>query len=144
MRIAIVGLPGSGKSTLAMTIMSSMDLPWFDTDDLCIEMMPEALSGDNWVASGIGHEFYSMVNRADVLVYLDHPWHVCIARTILRCFVQFWRPWKNLTALYDLVFMKDIIGFNVNLNQVNNTLILTNPNIDAFKAVQSYIDQVQP
>jgi hypothetical protein len=122
-----------------MAIMSNMNLRCLDMDELGIEKLSVGMMGSNWVASGIGSEFYLLAARADVLVHLDYAWWVCVKRACLRCFTSFRNLRKHISALYELVFFRHIINSNIELHKHARALTLTNHHSNALNAVKLHI-----
>lgn len=96
-RIAIVGPVASGKTTLARSISSTLGLPLIDLDDLYWRRLPvpneaewaeiheAAIVRDAWVIAGDYRAVArSRFVRAEVVVWLDLPRWVCIARAVRR------------------------------------------------------------
>ena len=95
-RILIAGVSGSGKSTLARRIAAKLDLPYTEIDSLYhgpdwtprasfLEDVAHATAGDRWVIEWqYGTARPMLLDRADTLVWLDHPVAVSLARVIRR------------------------------------------------------------
>ena len=94
----IFGGPGSGKSTLARAVGARLGLPVVHMDHLYwapnwVERPPETvrrmalerIAEDAWVFDG-NHSstFDARAERSDLIVYLDVPRHVRIARILRR------------------------------------------------------------
>ena len=97
-RVMIVGQPGSGKSTLARAIGQATGLPVVHIDKIhwqagWIERSREEKSrlcreveaGERWIFEG-GHSatWDNRVARADVLIWLDRPLALRLARVLKR------------------------------------------------------------
>lgn len=100
-RVWVVGDSGSGKTTVARAIAARLGLPHVELDALMHRPgwreapLPEfraavdaATSGDAWVVDG---NYTTQVGdlreeRADRVVWLDYPLHVCWPRTVRRSF----------------------------------------------------------
>jgi len=97
-RISIVGTSSSGKSTLGRKLGERLGLPVYDLDDFywlpgwevkspnqfMVEV--EALvAEDSWIIIGnYGTAKLKVWGRADTLVWLDYPLHVCLWRGLKR------------------------------------------------------------
>ncbi|KPK54326.1 MAG: adenylate kinase [Thiotrichales bacterium SG8_50] len=98
-KIAVFGKPGGGKSTLAESIAKALELPLHPLDlieyhkngekveALTFEAMHEELiNTDSWVIDGFGggKTFWSRLDKADVLVWVDLPYRVHYWRVVKR------------------------------------------------------------
>jgi adenylate kinase family enzyme len=100
-RVLVLGSPGSGKSTLAAAIARRTDLPlvhldqhywrsgWVEpTAEEWARQVEALAAGERWVMDGnYGGTLAVRLPRADTVVWLDLPTHVClwrIARRALR------------------------------------------------------------
>jgi adenylate kinase family enzyme len=95
-RILIAGVTGSGKSTLARQIATRLELPYTEIDSLYhgpnwtpreefVKDVDTATSGDRWVIEWQYPLVRPMLlERADTLVWLDHPAALSYARVIRR------------------------------------------------------------
>jgi adenylate kinase family enzyme len=103
MRIAITGPSGSGKTTLAAELARTARLRHVELDALyhgpnwepcTIEVLRErvaaATDGDDWVADSTYHTLLGdfVVERADVLVWLDLPVRLVLWRLLRRTHVR--------------------------------------------------------
>jgi len=94
-RIVVVGTTGSGKTTVAQELARRFGVPHVELDALFhgpgwIETPPEefrrrvaaATDGDGWVVDGNYERFLGVLvlERADTVVWLDLPLHVCLRR----------------------------------------------------------------
>lgn len=97
MRINITGNSGSGKSTLSRYVATKLDLPlvemdvinwqagWKPTPSVEKEKkLDRLLAGHSWVVDGIYGEARQ---KADIIVLLDWPRHICL----WRCARRNWR-----------------------------------------------------
>lgn len=98
-RILLVGAPGGGKTTLARRLSARLGVPWFELDAVIYEggagtkrpfaerlrLAREIASRPGWVAEGNylwwAEELY---RAAELVVWLDLPWHVALGRMITR------------------------------------------------------------
>ncbi|OXM43218.1 (d)CMP kinase [Amycolatopsis alba] len=95
-RAAVAGPAGSGKSTLARTLCERMGLPYVEFEsffhgpgwtvrETWQADVLEFLDGDEWAIEWQGEEVRErMTERLDVLVWLDHPRAMTMARTVVR------------------------------------------------------------
>ena len=103
MRLAIIGPSGSGKSTLAAELARTAGLRHVELDALyhgpnwepcSIEVLRErvaaATAGDDWVTDSTYHTLLGdfVVERADVLVWLDLPARLVMWRLLRRTHVR--------------------------------------------------------
>jgi len=108
-RVAVIGCIGAGKSTLARQLGERLDLPvihldllWWDNsayritgaDTVAAHTMPvdefrqlqlELAAGDRWIIDG-GYipDLNTRLPRADTIVFLDLPRHICLWRLVRR------------------------------------------------------------
>ena len=97
-RIVIVGCPGSGKSTLARALCARLGLPVIHLDALFWgpswtpgatkdfrAKVAEAVAGEAWVCDGGYSSTYDLrLPRADLVIWLDRPWWLCLWRVLVR------------------------------------------------------------
>lgn len=100
-RISIAGTSGSGKTTVGRALADQLGLPFVELDALCHgpnwEEAPDdvfrarveeaiAAAPHGWVIDGnYGRKLSEVVlERADTLVWLDIPLHVCLRRLWVR------------------------------------------------------------
>lgn len=103
MRIAITGASGSGKTTLAAELARRAGLRHVEIDalhhgtnwescgpDVLRERVTAATEGDNWVTDSTYHRMLGnlVVDRADVLVWLDLPVRLVMWRLLRRTHVR--------------------------------------------------------
>ena len=103
MRIAITGPSGSGKTTLAAELARILDVPLVEIDalhhgpnwqscgaEVLAQRVSEATAGDGWVADSTYHSMLGrlVVDRADVLVWLDLPVPLVMWRLLKRTHVR--------------------------------------------------------
>lgn len=105
-RILVIGSPGAGKSTLARDIAARTDLPLFNLDrifwlpgwterdrDEGRAELANVLAQDRWIIDGnYGSSLPMRIARADTVVWLDYPTHLCLIRAIKR-----WWPYRGHT-----------------------------------------------
>jgi adenylate kinase family enzyme len=110
-RIVIVGNAGSGKSTLARILGRRLGLPtthldalfwqagWVKPDaEVFRARVREAVRGDAWVCEGNYDQrtFDLRLPRADLVIWMDTPRLICLARVILRNVLD--RPRTDIPA----------------------------------------------
>ncbi len=97
-RIVVIGTTGSGKTTLARQLAERLGVPHVELDTLHWEpnwtMAPletfrervaQALQGEAWVVDGNYSKVRDIVwSRADMIIWLDYPFRVILARLIRR------------------------------------------------------------
>ena len=97
-RVLIIGPCGAGKSTLAGELGARLNLPVFHMDQLnwqpgWVESSKEAIcerlaaitATDRWLIDGTyGGTLGERLKRADIVVYLDYPIRLCVARLLRR------------------------------------------------------------
>ena len=99
-RVAVIGRAGAGKTRVARQIGDTLDLPvvhldrlhwapgWRPVERSVFEArQAEAVAGDAWVIDGgyLGSEGWpDRLRRAEVVVLVEAPLRVCIARIIRR------------------------------------------------------------
>jgi adenylate kinase family enzyme len=111
-RISVAGDSGSGKTTVSRAIAARLDLPHIELDDLfhgpnwstppkeefrC--RVAETLDGlDGWVADGnyTGSLGSLVLERAELLIWLDLPLRVCL----LRIWHRTWRRIRTREELW--------------------------------------------
>lgn len=80
-RVHIIGGGGSGKTTLARKLAARMGLPVFELDTGA-ELDP---AEPTWIGEGIYlWQIEPILDRADVIVWLDLPRHVAFRRMVTR------------------------------------------------------------
>ena len=103
-RILIIGSPGAGKSTLSHTLAKRTRLPlhhldrmfwlpgWIERDrDEGRAELAGVLAQERWIIDGnYGSTLPLRVARADTVVWLDYPTHVCLGRALRR-----WRKYRG-------------------------------------------------
>ena len=103
MRIAITGPSGSGKTTLAAELARTAGLRHIEIDalhhgpnwescgpEVLRERVAAATEGDDWVTDSTYHRMLGnlVVDRADVLVWLDLPVRLIMWRLLRRTHVR--------------------------------------------------------
>lgn len=91
-RIHIIGPVGSGKSTLARNLSSSLDIPYYELDNIVwrrteggdvrnsVEdrdrILNNILASDKWIIEGVHHKWVMQsFEQAEMIMYLDtHIW----------------------------------------------------------------------
>jgi adenylate kinase family enzyme len=103
MRIAITGPSGSGKTTLAMELARVLDIQHIEIDalhhgpnwescgpEVLRERVAAATEGDGWVTDSTYHRMLGnlIIERADILVWLDLPIPLVMWRLLRRTHVR--------------------------------------------------------
>jgi adenylate kinase family enzyme len=98
-RVSIQGISGSGKTTLARGLAGRLGVPHLETDGLVHQAgwreLPDdelraaiepILAGDGWVVDADYRRKLGtlVLERADTVVWLDLPLHVCLRRLLRR------------------------------------------------------------
>ncbi len=97
-RVLVIGSPGAGKSTLSHQITARTGLPLFHMDrlhwlpgwierdrDEALAEVKQVLTQDCWIIDGnYGSSLPIRITRADTVVWLDYPTHVCFGRVLKR------------------------------------------------------------
>lgn len=97
-RILVYGVTGSGKTTLAARIGAATGIPWHSVDDLTWEAgwvpvpveeqrrrIAAICAGDRWILdTAYGQWLAIPLARADMIVALDYPRLVSLARLVRR------------------------------------------------------------
>ncbi|AIK96097.1 hypothetical protein [Candidatus Odyssella acanthamoebae] len=96
------GPPGSGKSTFAVEIGEQLSLPVYHVDKIFFEshwqerqrenfliLKQEWIDQDNWIIDGNAMStLETRFARADIAIYFNFPWYICI----WRIFKRLWSP----------------------------------------------------
>ncbi|KZL20598.1 topology modulation protein [Pseudovibrio axinellae] len=102
-RVMVVGCPGLGKSTLARELAAATGLPlvhldfhywqagWVPTDkSVWAEKVKELAADPCWIIDGnYGGTLEYRVARADTVILLDFPTHICFFRALRRMLMGF-------------------------------------------------------
>lgn len=97
-RVLVIGSPGAGKSTLARALAARTGLPlhnldrmhwlpgWIERDRAeGLEELRGVLAQERWIIDGnYGSSLPERLTRADTVVCLDYPTHLCLARVFKR------------------------------------------------------------
>lgn len=103
MKIAIIGSPGSGKSTLALKLHKILHIPLYHIDKYFWKsgwqrpdredfrkIHNELCDKPEWIIEGMAvSHFEYRLQRADVIIFLDIPAHICFYRIFKRAFLNF-------------------------------------------------------
>lgn len=127
-RISVAGTSGAGKTTVGRALATRLGLPFVELDSLCHgpnwKEAPDdvfrarveaaiAAAPDGWVIDGNYTRKLSdlMLERADMLVWLDLPLRVCLARLWRRTWERILRRkelWNgNRESLQTAFFARD-------------------------------------
>ncbi|WJH36792.1 DNA topology modulation protein FlaR [Paenibacillus sp. CC-CFT747] len=105
-KIHIIGSVGSGKSTLARKLSATLELPYYELDNIVWRRVPEGpdirnpdeerdrlfhgiLATDGWIVEGAHRNWVQPSwERADLIVYLDTPIRKRNYRILKRFLVQ--------------------------------------------------------
>jgi adenylate kinase family enzyme len=97
-RVLIIGSSGAGKSTLGRALADRLGLPLVSLDRLhwrpgwrepeaaeWRRLVAEATAGERWIIEGnYTGTIPERLRRADTVLWLDYPRHVCIRRVLQR------------------------------------------------------------
>ncbi len=126
-RILVIGCPGSGKSTLASQLAERLQLPlirldeiqWVSDDETLTrevfdQKLVEVLDQECWVMDGnYGRTLPRRLERAELVIWLDFPRHICLYRVIKRYLIYHGRknPLGNPDHI-DFAFLQFIWNFD--------------------------------
>ena len=97
-RVIVIGPCGAGKSTAAIELGRLLDLPvhhldrlhwregWLESTRSELETaLAPIIAGERWLIDGnYGGTMAARIERADTVVYLDYPIHLCLWRALKR------------------------------------------------------------
>lgn len=128
-RISILGCSGGGKSTLARAIGLKLGLPAIHLDSLYWrprwthpspedfrESVAAATAGDRWVVDGnYSITFDLRLPRSDVVVVIEQPRSLCVARAVFRSLRWYGRTRPDLAEScrekFDLEFYRYVWNY---------------------------------
>ncbi|GGD20757.1 DNA topology modulation protein FlaR [Pontibacillus salipaludis] len=105
-KIHIFGSVASGKTTLAKKLSDSLEIPYYELDNMVWNRKPsgdvrrseierevivqEVIGSDTWIMEGVhvGPWMRNSFRKADVILFLDLPYHQRRSRLLLRFFKQ--------------------------------------------------------
>jgi adenylate kinase family enzyme len=98
-RVCVIGVSASGKTTLATALAKKMqcdhieldalyhDPNWVDVPRAIFRERAEArLKADRWVCDGYYANWARQFDRADLIIWLDYPFHIVLRRVLWRTF----------------------------------------------------------
>ena len=105
LRIYIIGSVGSGKTTLARKLAHALQISHFEMDNFVWQRMPlndirrtdsernshflQALETQDWIIEGVHIGWTDKgLEKADLILLLDLPYHLRTKRFVLRYFRQ--------------------------------------------------------
>ena len=105
LRIYIIGSVGSGKTTLSRKLAHSLQISHYETDNFVWQRMPlndirrtdsernnhflQALETQDWIIEGVHIGWTDKgLEKADLILLLDRPYHLRTMRFVLRYFRQ--------------------------------------------------------
>lgn len=93
-KIAVIGNQGAGKTTLALKLadITGFDYIFIKYPASNAEINKKIRRRDNWIIDGD----FGILNKADVIIFLDFPRRLCWPRGIKRAFKNFlkWDFWS--------------------------------------------------
>ena len=129
-RVLIMGCAGAGKSSLARELAKHHSLPlihldreywlpgWVEPDTKEWHLKVHKIAAqDAWIMDGnYGTTLPARLERADTIIFLDLPRHICLFRVIRRTFAGFGRTRADMTPgcpeQFDWAFFKYIWNFS--------------------------------
>lgn len=129
-RVLIIGPCGSGKSTLARQLGERLNLPVYHMDQLgwlpgwvetekgeLQEKLTSIVATDRWLIEGnYGSTLKLRLPRADSVIYLDFPIHLCIWRLLRRTLIYRGRTRPDMTEgcpeRFDFEFFRYVLLWN--------------------------------
>lgn len=140
-RVLVIGSPGAGKSTLSHALAARTGLPLYHMDK--IHWLPDWIERDRaeamteveqvldqarWIIDGnYGSSLPIRIKRADTVVWLDYPTHVCLGRALKRWWHYRGRSRPDMTdgcpERLDLEFLLYVLMFRSNWQQRNRAAL---------------------
>jgi adenylate kinase family enzyme len=130
-RIVIIGSPGAGKTSFARRLADKTKLPvihldyyyhqskfdYYNNKQSWIDKVEELIGQDRWIMDGHYHSTLGLrLNRADTVIFLDHPRIISLFRAMHRRIKYHGKPrvdmpseWKERVDWY---FLKRVWEFN--------------------------------
>lgn len=116
-KVAVFGKPGGGKSTLSRKLTAATDIKLYSLDLLEYKKNGERISPeeyteshakliaeDTWIIEGLGtlQSFWSRVDAADTLIYIDLPYYVhywWVTKRLLQSFIMKPEGWPEGSSI---------------------------------------------
>ena len=129
-RVLIIGPCGSGKSTLARELAPRMGVSlvhmdqlgwqagWIETEKAELNArLADAVAGAKWLIEGnYGSTLLPRLERADMVIYLDFPIRLCLARLVRRIWSHRGQSRPDMPAgcpeRFDLAFFWYVMMWN--------------------------------
>lgn len=129
-RVLVIGPCGAGKSTLSAQLGQNLNLPVFHMDKLnwnpgwiesskdeIHQRLGSIVTTDRWLIDGnYGGTLTPRLERADTVVYLDFPIHLCVSRLLRRIWNYRGRTRPDMTEgcpeRFDLQFLIYLMRWN--------------------------------
>ena len=103
-RIVVIGTTSSGKSTLAQALAENLDLDFIELDalhwepnwkeaDVSVfrERVEHATNSQGWVVAGNYSKVRDLIwERAELIIWLDYPFHIVFWRLLTRTIRRAW------------------------------------------------------
>ena len=167
-RVMIIGCGGSGKSTLAQRISDRLGLenisldqyywkPGWETHSVeeWEKIVTKLAQKERWVMDGnYGGTMSLRIPRADTIIFLNYPRHICLARVVKRTLKHYGKVRPGMTAdcpeHFNLEFLHYILMYNsvrrpgllkklAQLKDDKQVFILRND-----QAVAKFLEQLNP
>lgn len=117
-KIYIVGPSGSGKTTLGRLLCEKLNIPHTSLDDIAypnqakrpmgerLEHISKLASQEKWLTEGIYVDWTKkLLERADLIIWLDLPYSTTLLRVVKRFFVHKFRGDEKYGVLNTLKFI---------------------------------------
>ncbi|MDZ3831326.1 MAG: topology modulation protein [Sphingopyxis sp.] len=129
-RVLVIGPCGAGKSTLSAALGPRLGLPvhhmdqlnwnpgWVESErETLLARLDAVVATDRWLIDGnYGSSLPPRLARADTIVYLDYPIHLCLRRLLRRIWTYRGRSRPDMPPgcpeRFDLAFFFYVLTWN--------------------------------